>query len=161
MSLSWYNLKKLMPTFKYRWSLFLFILVIVSSLKCMPVEDLSILLMVCNTSIVKNLSVGEFWRFMVTLTLLNEILSAWYTVVSCIKELMMINRSSRPKVFCEKGVLRNFVKFTGKYLCQSLFFNKASGLQLYLNEFQAQVFSCEFCEISKNTYRTPPVAPSG
>ena len=28
------------------------------------------------------------------------------------------------KVFCEKGVLRNFTKFTGKHPCQSLFFNK-------------------------------------
>ena len=32
-------------------------------------------------------------------------------------------RSSRPKVFCKKGVLRNFLKFTGKQLRQSLFFN--------------------------------------
>ena len=30
-------------------------------------------------------------------------------------------RSSRPEVFCNKGVLRNFSKFTGKRLCQSLF----------------------------------------
>ena len=36
----------------------------------------------------------------------------------------MIFRSSRPEVFCQKGVLRNFAKFTGKHLCQSLFFNK-------------------------------------
>ena len=35
-----------------------------------------------------------------------------------------IIRSSRPKVFCKKGVLSNFAKFTGKHLCQSLFFNK-------------------------------------
>ena len=28
-----------------------------------------------------------------------------------------------------KGVLRNFVKFTGKHLCQSLFFNKVAGLR--------------------------------
>ena len=27
----------------------------------------------------------------------------------------------------KKGVLRNFTKFTGKRLCQSLFFNKAAG----------------------------------
>ena len=40
-------------------------------------------------------------------------------------------RSSRPEVFCEKGVLRNFAKFTGKHLCQSLFFNKVAGGQLY------------------------------
>ena len=38
------------------------------------------------------------------------------------------NRNSRPEVFCKKGVLRNFVKFTGKHLCQSLFFNKVAGL---------------------------------
>ena len=31
-------------------------------------------------------------------------------------------RSSRPEVFYKKGVLRNFTKFTGKHLCQSLFF---------------------------------------
>ena len=37
-------------------------------------------------------------------------------------------RSSRPKVFCKKGVLRNFAKFTGKHLCQRLFFNKVAGL---------------------------------
>ena len=28
------------------------------------------------------------------------------------------------KMFCKKGVLINFAEFTGKYLCQSLFFNK-------------------------------------
>ena len=38
------------------------------------------------------------------------------------------NRSSRPDVFCKKGVLRNFAKFTGQHLCQSLFFNKVAGL---------------------------------
>ena len=38
-------------------------------------------------------------------------------------------RSSRPKVFCKKGVLRNFCKFRGKHLCQSLSFNKVTGLR--------------------------------
>ena len=41
----------------------------------------------------------------------------------------LIFRSSRPEVFCEKGVLRNFAKFTGKHLCQSPFFNKVAGLK--------------------------------
>ena len=36
-------------------------------------------------------------------------------------------RSSRPEVFCEKGVLRNFAKFTGKHVCESLFLNKVAG----------------------------------
>ena len=40
--------------------------------------------------------------------------------------LMYMFRSSRRKVFCKIGVLRNFAKFTGKHLCQSLFFNKVS-----------------------------------
>ena len=39
------------------------------------------------------------------------------------------NRSSRPEVFCKKGVLRNSTKFTGKQLCQGLFFNKVAGLR--------------------------------
>ena len=45
-----------------------------------------------------------------------------------------------------KGVLRNFAKLTGKHLCQGLSFN--------INETLALVFSCEFCEISKNTFFT-------
>ena len=35
--------------------------------------------------------------------------------------LNIIVKSSRPDVFCKKGVLRNFAKCTGKHLCQSLF----------------------------------------
>ena len=33
----------------------------------------------------------------------------------------VVLRSSHLKVFCEKGVLRNFAKFTGKHLCQRCF----------------------------------------
>ena len=32
-----------------------------------------------------------------------------------------------PEVFCKKGALKNFAKFTGKHLCQSLFFDKVHG----------------------------------
>ena len=35
-----------------------------------------------------------------------------------------------PKVFCKKRCFRNFAKFTGKHLCQSLFFNKVASLRL-------------------------------
>ena len=38
-------------------------------------------------------------------------------------------RSSSSEMFCRKGVLRNFAKFTGKHLCQSLFFKKVAGLR--------------------------------
>ena len=33
------------------------------------------------------------------------------------------------KCSTKKGVLRNFTKFSGKYLCQSLFFDKIAGLR--------------------------------
>ena len=32
-------------------------------------------------------------------------------------------------MFCRKGVLRSFAKFTGKHLCQGFFFNKFAGLR--------------------------------
>ena len=38
-------------------------------------------------------------------------------------------RSSRPELFCQKGVLKKFAKFTGKRLCHSLFFHKIAGLR--------------------------------
>ena len=61
-------------------------------------------------------------------------------------------RSSRPDVICKKVVFRNFAKFTGKHPCQSLVFNKVTGrLQLYYKGTVSQLFSCESCEISKNT----------
>ena len=39
------------------------------------------------------------------------------------------NRSSQPKVFCKKLILRNFTKLTGKHLCQSFFLNKVADLR--------------------------------
>ena len=44
----------------------------------------------------------------------------------------LIARSSRLEVFYKKGVLKNFSKFTGKHLCQSLFFDKVAGLRPFL-----------------------------
>ena len=41
--------------------------------------------------------------------------------------LVDTNRSSRPDVFCKKGILKNVVKFTEKHLCHSLFFIKVAG----------------------------------
>ena len=41
-------------------------------------------------------------------------------------------------------------------MCQSFFFNKVAGLRpaTFLKKRLALVFSCEFCEISKNTFLT-------
>ena len=50
-------------------------------------------------------------------------------------------------MFYKKSVLRNFIKFTRKNLCQSL-------LNFIINGTLVQVFSCEFCEIFKNAFFT-------
>ena len=44
------------------------------------------------------------------------------------KKCFTNNRSSHQRCSMKKGVLKNFTKFTGKHLCQSLFYNKFAGL---------------------------------
>ena len=65
-------------------------------------------------------------------------------------------RSSRPKVFCKKGFLRNFARFTGKHLCQSLSFNKVADRpgNFIKRKTLAQMFSRKSREISKSTFFT-------
>ena len=65
-------------------------------------------------------------------------------------KLLFFCRSSHPELFCKKGALRNFTKFTGKHLCQSF-------LQLY---WKRDSGACVFLYILWNFYRTPPVAVS-
>ena len=52
-----------------------------------------------------------------------------------------------------KGVLRNFVKFTGKHLCQSLFFNKVAGLPATL--LKKRLWHSCFLENFTKFLRTP------
>ena len=61
---------------------------------------------------------------------------------------MLKNRSSHQRCSMKKGVLRNFTKFTGKQLCQSLFFNKVAGLRL-----QVALSSVIKCVVLKNEKR--------
>ena len=66
-------------------------------------------------------------------------------------------RSSHRRCSVREGVLRNFTKFTGKHMCQSLFFLlkfQAPPATLFKKETLKQVFSCEFHEISKITFFT-------
>ena len=84
--------------------------------------------------------------------------------LSMIGVLYFLNRSSDQRCSIKKSVLRNFAKFTEKHLCQSLLFHKVTVLRpaTLLKKRMAQVFSSEFCEISKNTflYGKPLVAVS-
>ena len=56
----------------------------------------------------------------------------------------------------DKGVFRNFAKFTGRHLYQSLFFDKIVGGAWNLLEEEAltKEFLCEFGKIFKNTFFT-------
>ena len=63
-------------------------------------------------------------------------------------------KSSRRRCSVKKGVFKNFAIFTGKHLSWSLFLIKLQGLRpaILLKRDSTQVFSCEYCEIFKNTY---------
>ena len=51
----------------------------------------------------------------------------------------------------KRGILRNFAKFTGNHLRESLFFNEVASLRsVSLFEKKFHVFFCEFCKIFKN-----------
>ena len=81
----------------------------------------------------------------------NEPRHAWYyTNPRNLADSVVIDRNEWIQFRCShhncslrKDILRNFVKFIGKHL-ESLFYIKK----------KTQVFSWEFCEISKNTFFT-------
>ena len=57
--------------------------------------------------------------------------SIWIASILCIlkfRELCHSTESTHPEMFCEKGVLKNFAKFTGKHLCQTFSFSKVAVL---------------------------------
>ena len=72
------------------------------------------------------------WQYFPINKNFNILITATMIRVSHREQLSTTIRSSRPEVFCKKGVLRNFAKFTEKHLCQSLFFNKVADLRLQL-----------------------------
>ena len=65
-------------------------------------------------------------------------------------------KNSHRRCSVRKLVPRNFTKFTWKHLCQSLFLIKfqPSTCNFIKKEIVALIFSCEFCEIFKNTFFT-------
>ena len=63
---------------------------------------------------------------------------------------LSIFKSSHQRCSVQICVIRNFKNLTGKDLCQRLFLIKLQAKK----ETLAEVFSCEFCEIPKNTFFT-------
>ena len=65
--------------------------------------------------------------------------------------IIQVSKNSHPEVFCTEGFLKNFAKFIGKHLYQSLCLIKlqASACNSIKNENLALVFSYAFYEIFK------------
>ena len=50
-----------------------------------------------------------------------------FVIIANIRQPIGYYRRTHRRCSVRKGALRNFAKFTGKRLCQSLFFNKVAG----------------------------------
>ena len=74
-------------------------------------------------------------------------------------------RRSCSQMFFKIHVLKNFTIFTEKHVSEQSesLFDKVAGLQFFQKETPTQVFSCEYCEIFKDSFfnRTPLIAASG
>ena len=59
-------------------------------------------------------------------------IKGWEMTIYCSfkEQKLRKHRSNHQRCSMQKGVLRDFTKFTGEHLCQSLFFNKVAGLLL-------------------------------
>ena len=63
--------------------------------------------------------------------------------------------SSHQRCFIEKGVLKNFKKFTGKQLCESFFLNKVPGLRPVTplkKRLWHRCFSVNFVKYLRNSF---------
>ena len=63
-------------------------------------------------------------------------------------------KSSYRRWSVRKGVLRNFAKFTGKHLCQSLFFNKATFATLLKKKLWHRSFPVKFVKFLRALFYT-------
>ena len=85
---------------------------------------------------------------------LNQSWMSWCAVITCNNKTKKY-RSSRPEEFCKKRVLRDFVKFTGKDLCHSLFFKKVAELRpstLLKKRLCFRCFPVNFAELLRTPF---------
>ena len=90
-------------------------------------------------------------RASVILRLLNFYMTGPPRGSICSQTFFKIGALKNLANFTEKQNWQNFAKFTGKHLYQCLSFNKVA-CNFIKKETLTQVFFCEFCEISKNTF---------
>ena len=73
-----------------------------------------------------------YWLFTLVGWLDTKLILPKYRRANFAKAVMSVSLNAIQKqpleVFCEKSVLRNLAKSTGKHLCQGLFFNKVGSV---------------------------------
>ena len=57
------------------------------------------------------------------------------SIESTLLLFLLVTELPCPEVLFGKGVLESFAKFTGKHMCQSLFFNKVAGAASKFEKF--------------------------
>ena len=65
-----------------------------------------------------------------------------------------MSQKHSPKVLCEKGILKNFAKCMVKHLCESIVFNKVSGLKsaTLMKSLQHSCFPEKFAKLLRTTF---------
>ena len=115
--------------------------------RCFPVKFCQIFKSTCFAEYLQTAATVNLWyNFYGAQSLLHQLIVN-FTKFSKLENCL--NRNSHQRCSMKKGVLRNFVKFTGKHLCQSLFFNKVAGLR-----FPSKVSLSSFYSFSSNSWGT-------
>ena len=74
--------------------------------------------------------------------------------------VQMKTRSSHQRCSVRKGILRNFAKFTGKHLCQVLFYNKVAGPEpatLLKKRLWHRCFPMNFAKFLRTLFHRTPL----
>ena len=107
-----------------------------------------------NNKISKELLVNKFNMILVNQCrhVLNDQIIICHSMIH--RDLLCLFRSSHWRCSIKKGVLTNFVNFTGKHLSWNLFLIKLQAFETatLLKRNSNTGFSCQVCEILKNTY---------
>ena len=158
LPLSWHKLKRINPWMKSKLAMFIEILSCIMFVFCSPLTFLLFMWNFLEKSgsrcVINRVEVvltrmsqwkaekkgyswflytAKKWYFLLEISLLNMnksedncgLLLCRIVWILCVLDFQKLPS----EVFCKKGVLRNFAKFTGKHLCQGLFFKKVAGLR--------------------------------
>ena len=87
----------------------------------------------------------------------KEILSAYVYIYNTehgveLSDQISTLQKQPPEVFIKKGVLKNFTKFTEKYLCHGLFFNRVAVATLLKKRLWHRCFPVNFGKFSRSPF---------